>query len=105
MIFEKVAVQKSAIKGDHDYYEKINIFPSKQVTKELISQKILSVIAFYSTFPHCELEINFVIMHDLMTTYVDFTQFLQNEKIKWVRRSKFPQFLYNNFFTFHRISI
>ena len=70
MIFEKVAVQKSAIKGDHDYYEKINIFPSKQVTKELISQKILSVIAFYSTFP-----LYFMYIHT--RTYVAFI-FSQN---------------------------
>ena len=35
------------------FFRQINGFTNKEVTKELISRKFLSVIAFYTTFPHC----------------------------------------------------
>ena len=42
------------------YYTTINVL-TKEVTKELISRNIFWVIAFWSTFPHCETPfINFV---------------------------------------------
>ena len=34
------------------FFRQINAF-TKEVTKELISRNFFSVIAFYSTFPHC----------------------------------------------------
>ena len=51
---EKSSKTRSLIlcKNEH-FFRQINIF-TKEVTKELISRKFLSVIAFYSTFPHCE---------------------------------------------------
>ena len=53
-------VWKSTVKRYHDFYGKINIFSSnqrfpKEVTIELISRNFFSVIAFFSTFPHCAL--------------------------------------------------
>ena len=47
---------KNRQKHDHHFYGKIAIF-FRQIngfTKEMISRKFLSVIAFYSIFPHCE---------------------------------------------------
>ena len=63
------------------FFRQINIL-TKEVTKELISRKNLSVIAFYSTFPHC------VVCWKINV----FTKFLQIEK-------KFNSFLiFTNFF-------
>ena len=38
------------------FFRQINVFTNK-VTKEMISRNFLSVIAFYSTFPHCAIEV------------------------------------------------
>ena len=45
----------------------MNVF-IKEVTKELISRKFLSVIAFYSTFPHCDTATSFA--SDLTENFV-----------------------------------
>ena len=42
-------------KNQH-FFRQITVF-TKEVTKELISRNFLSMIAFYSTFPHCAKEI------------------------------------------------
>ena len=46
---------KSTIKSDHDSYGKINTFSVKStiLLKNWFDVKILSMIAFYSTFPLC----------------------------------------------------
>ena len=41
------------LQKNQDFFRQINGF-TKEVTKELISRKFLSLIAFYSTFPHCD---------------------------------------------------
>ena len=51
-------------KHDQEFYVKSTFLLKKEVTKELISRKFLSLIAFYSTFPHCE----------LLSLEVDFTK-------------------------------
>ena len=61
--------EKSSKTRYNHFYGKINIF-TKEVTIELISRKFLSVIAFYSTFPHC------VVCWKINV----FTKFLQIEK-------------------------
>ena len=44
-----IAVWILGQKYDHDFYEKLTFFPSNQ----RFHGKCLSMIAFYSTFPHC----------------------------------------------------
>ena len=41
------------LRKNQHFFRQINVY-TKEFTKELISRKFLSVIAFFSTFPHCE---------------------------------------------------
>ena len=41
------------LRKNQHFFRQINVF-TKEVTNELISRNFLSVIAFYSTFPHSE---------------------------------------------------
>ena len=58
-MFTKHSVEKSSktrspfLRENCHFFRQINVF-TKEVTKEMISRKFLSVIAFYSTFIHCE---------------------------------------------------
>ena len=72
LMFNNHSVEKSSktrslilCKNEH-FFRQINIF-TKEVTKELISRKFLSVIAFYRTFPHCD---------NLFSNNVALTKFL-----------------------------
>ena len=71
--FTKHSVEKSykkrsrLLRKNHHFFRQINAF-TKEVTKELISRKFLSVIAFYSTFPHC-----------VLCAYFDFTKYFSHE--------------------------
>ena len=57
-VFTKHSVEKSSktrslvFTENYNFFRQCNDF-TKEVTKEIISRKFLSVIAFYSTFPHC----------------------------------------------------
>ena len=52
------------LRENQNFFRQISVF-TKEVAKELISRKFLSVNAFYSTFPHCGL---------LLDVYTKFLQ-------------------------------
>ena len=57
------------------FFRQINVF-TKEVTKELISRKFLSVIAFHIIFPHCECFIYLVYCSMRMLLPRNFLQLL-----------------------------
>ena len=84
----KSTVWKSAIKSDHDFCAKINIFSVKstlllkKLLKSWFDGKFLNVIAFSSTFPHCE----------RFSEKVNLMEFLQ--KIVGEKICEFPHCVY-----------
>ena len=47
-----IKTQSRFLRKNEHFFRQINVF-TNEVAKELISRKFLSVIAFYTTFPHC----------------------------------------------------
>ena len=73
--YVKLIVETRRQKQDHCFYGKINIFPSNQrftkdLLKELISRKFLSVIAFFTLYFILDLEC--LVIHDFYIFFFFF---------------------------------
>ena len=84
--------KRKEITNSLTFFRQINGF-TKEVTKELISRKFLSVIAFYSTFPHCLCIAMLILASDFTNFFNPKRSFFLSEKNKNAKRFAFQKTL------------